>query len=428
MPPMAYACRVRKSPYFRRTEAIGCKAYTVYNRMMMPLIYDFDKEYEALTNSVAIWDVAAERQVELLGPDAHRLAQMLTCRDVSEMEIGECKYAIMCDDKGNVINDPVLLKLSEDRYWFSIADSDILLWAQAHATSLGLDVEVSEPDGSPLALQGPKSLDLVTDLFGDKIDTKELRVFWFVETDLDGIPLLLARSGWSPENGYELYLMDKNRGADLWDKVWEAGQKYDIFPGAPNQARRIEGGMISFGGDTDHDTNALELGLPKRFVDLDQETNFIGKLALKKIKAAGVKRTMVGMRVMGGGMDGDLHRAPKFVGERLRILDGEDGEPIGQLSAISNSKLVPSGQFLAMGLVGKASSKPGTELYIEMADGTKARAFVEKLSELNKTSFLTRQVSRKHSISPSDIVKDSSHALHKIKSSMNSSMFHTSAK
>ena len=214
-PLMALSTRIRNSPFFQRTQEAGAVAYTVYNRMIMPMAFDLDKEYSALSQNVALWDVAAERQVELKGPDAEKLANYLTCRDVRGMTVGECKYAVMCDDQGVVINDPVLLKLADDRYWFSIADSDVLLWARAHATTLGLNVDVFEPDASPLAVQGPKSLPLMRDLFGDKIDVDNLKHFWFVETELNGIPLLLARSGWSPERGYELYLMDSSRGLDL---------------------------------------------------------------------------------------------------------------------------------------------------------------------------------------------------------------------
>jgi len=351
----------------------------------MPMAFDLDSEYTALTESCAIWDVAAERQVELKGPDAERLANILTCRDIEGMSVGECRYAIMCDDKGTVINDPVLLKLAEDRFWFSIADSDVLLWAQAHATSLGLNVEASEPDASPLAVQGPKSLDLMKDLFGHKIDIDKLKYFWFIETTLDGIPLLLARSGWSPELGYELYLMDSDRGLDLWDKVWEAGQKYNIVPGAPNQERRIEGGMISYRGDTLPDTNALELGLPKRFVDTDQPLNFIGKLALKKIKEEGVKRKFVSFTVHS---DEQVHRPPYFVGERLVLSSTgpdsapDDGKFTGVISAISSSRNTPDGQFLALGTVPRSLSKLGSEFKVKLSNGSSARAVVDKYNPL----------------------------------------------
>jgi aminomethyltransferase len=243
--------RLRKSPFFERTLQFGAQDFTSYNRMLMPLGYgDPAAEYKALTEGVACWDVAAERQVELVGPDAFALAQLLTCRDISKIKERTCVYAIMCDPDGVVINDPVLLKLSNNRFWFSIADSDAMLWAKGLAVGRGMDVQVREPDVSPLALQGPRSAELVADLFGAEV-TADMKYFAFRRgpaTVLDGdIPITLARSGWSPEHGYELYLEDSSKGSRLWDLVFEAGAKYGIQPGAPNQQRRVEAGMLSFG-------------------------------------------------------------------------------------------------------------------------------------------------------------------------------------
>merc|ERR1711934_793071 len=235
LPAMVKSTRLRKSPYFESTMAAGVNDFTVYNRMLMPLAFDIgpEAEYTALTQDVAIWDVGAERQVELRGRDAAKLAQLLTCRDISTMAPNTCRYAIMCDGDGILLNDPVLLKLSEDQFWFSLADSDALLWCKAHAEARNLDVEVFEPDVSPLALQGPRSRDLVREVFG----VDNLKYFHFQQLEHEGMPLLIARSGWSPEHGYEIYLKDGKHGDRLWELLWEAGQKHNIKPGAPNQSR-----------------------------------------------------------------------------------------------------------------------------------------------------------------------------------------------
>jgi len=283
----------------------------------------------------------------------------------------------MCNDKGHVINDPVLLKVAENKYWFSIADSDVKLWAQAFATAMGMDVSVSEPDVSPLALQGPKSVPLLKDLFGDQLDVDKLKHFWFQEVSLDGIPMLVARSGWSPERGYELYMMDRKQGNKLWDKCWQAGKKYNIFPGAPNQERRIEGGMISFAGDTLPTTNALELGLPKRMVDLDGPSDFVGKAALLKVRADGAQNKCVGLRIYGDGVE-QAHKTPYYMGTRLKMYSS-DGALAGKLSAISPSRRISEGDYLGLGSVRTELSQPGTELCLHLGDGTKVVAVVEKM-------------------------------------------------
>lgn len=330
------SARLRKSPYFQRTVDMGVCDFTVYNRMLMPLGYGSpEQEYQALTEGVAMWDVSAQRQVELRGPDAAALAQYLTPRDLSQVQTGTCVYAIMCDDEGIVINDPVLLKLDENHFWFSIADSDVLLWAKAMALARGMHVKITEPDVSPLAVQGPRSLDLMRDLFGSWVD--DLKYFHFrdgPETVLDGdIPLLVARSGWSPERGYELYLKDSTKGNRLWDLVAEHGARYGIIPGAPNQQRRMEAGMISFGGDTLPDTNALELGLPRKFVNPFGDYDFVGKEALQRIHEEGPKRRFAGIMF-------DQQTVPEtaeFQGQHHPLISADSGEECGVLTASTYS-------------------------------------------------------------------------------------------
>ncbi len=286
--------RVRRSAFYKSTVRDGVTAFAPYNHMLIPMSYgDPAAEYKRLTEGVAMWDVAVERQVELSGPDAGKLAQALCPRKLADMPVGQGWYVACCDFRGTLINDPILLKLSEDRYWFSIADSDLLLWARAVAGERGYQVNVFEPDVSPLAVQGPKADDVIADLFGDW--TREIRHFEVREVE-DDIPMMLARSGWSKQGGFEIYLMDSYRGDELWDRVREAGQPYGIGPGAPNFQERVESGLLSWGGDTDDETNPFEVRMT-RFVDLDAPDDVIGIQALRRIKEEGPRRWQLGVKL-----------------------------------------------------------------------------------------------------------------------------------
>ena len=299
---LSVGARVRKSPFFAATRKAGLAAASVYNHMFMPTSYgDPAAEYDRLVNGVAMWDVAVERQVALKGPDALKLARLLTPRNLDGLVTGQGKYVPICNYAGVIINDPVLLRVDEDEIWLSIADSDILLWAAAIAGAHRLDVRVYEPDVSPLAIQGPKSADVVANLFGNWV--KELKYFEFRVTELAGIPLVVARSGWSKQGGFELYLRDGHRGEELWDLVARAGAPQGIGPGTPNYVERLESGLISYGADTDAHTNPFELGMDN-FMDLDQPHEFIGKSALKAIRAAGVKRRFIGLLIEGAPFEG----------------------------------------------------------------------------------------------------------------------------
>jgi glycine cleavage system aminomethyltransferase T len=291
------SARLRPSPYFEATLAAGVTAFTTYNHMLMPTSFGKpDEEYWRLLRGVAQWDVACERQVELRGRDAGKLAQLLSPRDLTHCKFGQGKYVPLCNHAGTLINDPILLKLADDRYWFSIADSNIWFWARAIAAERGLDVEVGEPDVSPLAVQGPKAEDVVASIFGDWV--RELRYFWFRETAVDGIPVAVARSGWSKQGGFELYLMDGRHGTRLWNIVREAGKPWDIGPGGPNFCERVESGLLSYGGDTDDHTNPFEVRLGK-YVDLDVADDVIGIQALRRIHAAGPRRHQLGVVLEG---------------------------------------------------------------------------------------------------------------------------------
>lgn len=309
--------RVRRSAFYHSTVQDGVASFTTYNHMLMPTSYgDPVAEYKRLTEGVSMWDVSVERQVELAGPDAGKLAQALCPRKLDEMPIGQGWYVAICDHRGVLINDPILLKLAEDRYWFSIADSDLLLWARAVAGERGYQVNVFEPDVSPLAVQGPKAEDVIADVFGDWI--REIRHFEVREVDYD-IPLVLARSGWSKQGGFEIYLMDSYRGDELWARVREAGQKYGIGPGTPNPQERVESGLLSWGGDTDDETNPFEVRMT-RFVDVDAPDDVIGIQALRRIKEEGPRRWQLGVKLDVEGalpaMDrpSELRQGDMFVG------------------------------------------------------------------------------------------------------------------
>ncbi len=300
--------RVRRSPYFDATQRYGCWGYTVYNHMIQPIGYDdLEKEYWKLLTDVSIWDVSVERQVEIKGPDGFAFTNLLTPRDLTKCKVGQGKYVLITAEDGGIINDPVLLRLGENHFWLALADSDVLLWAKGIAYKSGMDVEIGEPDVSPMQVQGPKSKELVKTLFGDKV--LDLKYYYFLQTELDGIPLIVTRTGWSGEVGYEIYLRDGNRGDELWEKVMAAGKAFHIAPTGPSDIRRVEAGILNHGIDITLDTNPYEVDLD-RLVHLDQEADFIGKEALKKIKAEGVKRKLVGVEIAGDRLDLNMTRWP----------------------------------------------------------------------------------------------------------------------
>jgi glycine cleavage system aminomethyltransferase T len=320
---------VRKSVYFDATVADGVKSFSIYNHMLIPAHFgDPLAEYTSLMTGVTMWDVAAQRQVEIAGADAAQLIQYLTTRDMRKTRVGQGRYVPICNHDGMLINDPVLLMLAPNRYWLSIADSDIELWARAIAAERGLDVRVFEPDVSPLAIQGPLAERLVVDLFGDWV--KGLKYFGFQQTDLQGIPLVLARSGWSKQGGFELYLQDGSRGDELWQRVKTSGAVYGIRPGAPNDIERLESGLVSYGADGRLQTNPcnpFEISLGK-LVDLEKPFDFVGKAALLKIKAEGAKRRRVGFVIAGEPLFGCQHSVQ---------VHRKDGRAVGVLSEFTYS-------------------------------------------------------------------------------------------
>jgi dimethylsulfoniopropionate demethylase len=296
-PQLAISRRTRSTPFSTRIEAAGVQAYTVYNHMLLPVSFrGVEQDYWHLRKAVQVWDVSCERQVEVSGPDAARLAQLLTVRDLRTFAVGRCGYAPIVDDDGLLINDPIVLRLAEERFWFSIADSDVLLWAQGIARGLQLDVSISEPDVWPLGIQGPLADDVAALVLGEAV--RDIKFFRFATLPFEGHPLVVARSGWSAQGGFEIYVDDPQVGVALYDAVYAAGQPFDIGPGCPNQIERIEAGLLSYGNDVTRADSPLEAGLA-RYCSLDAPIDAIGIEALRRQRDAGVNRCIGGLSIEG---------------------------------------------------------------------------------------------------------------------------------
>ena len=351
--------RIRKSPYFAATQRWGAASYSVYNHMYIPRSFgDPVANYWNLVERAILCDVAVERQVEITGPDAAEFTQLLTPRDLSKLQVGQCKYILMTNQYGGIINDPILLRLAENHFWISLADSDGLLWAQGLAVYAGLDVTLREPDVSPLQLQGPQSLAIMQTLFGEDIES--LRYFRLVETELDGIPLVISRTGWSSERGYELYLRDGSKGEALWERIMTAGEPFGLAPGHTCTIRRIEGMMLSYHVDADLNTNPYEVNMD-RLVNLDMPADFVGKAALRRIREEGPARRQVGLDLGGAPLAG-----PNT--EPWAIQD-ENGKRAGTVtSAVYSPRL---DRNIALALVPAGNTELGTEM--KVWDGAQQR-------------------------------------------------------
>ena len=350
-----FGTQIRKSPYFDATVKWGAQGFSVYNHMYIPRDFgDPEQNFWNLVNEAILCDVAVERQVEITGPDASEFVQLLTPRDLSKMAVGQCKYILITNAKGGIINDPILLRLEEQKYWISLADSDVLLWAQGVAVNSGLDVHIHEPDASPLQLQGPNSGEIMKVLFGEEIST--MKYYWLRHLTLDGMELVVSRTGWSSELGYEIYLQDGTRGSELWEKIMAAGAPFGLKPGHTSSIRRIEGAMLSYHADMDIDTNPFELGLD-RLVGLDAPHNFIGKEALKQIKQEGIARRQVGL----------ILDCPPLSGPNTIFWPiHHDGSVIGKVtSAVYSPRLEKT---IALAMVSVAHSAIGTKLSVETKD------------------------------------------------------------
>ena len=366
--------RIRRTPYTNRVEEHGVSDFTVVNHMLLPKGYKntVEEDYWHLSKEVQIWDVSCQRQVQVSGPDAATLIQKLTPRSIKNMEIGKCFYIPMLNENAGMINDPVLLKLDDDMFWISIADSDVLLWAKGYALGLNLDVIIKEPDIYPLAVQGPKSEELLVSIFGDEI--KKIKFFNFRIVDFEGTKQVIARSGYSKQDGFEIYFkvhdnyFDKiEMGEKLWDTIWEAGKKFNISPGCPNLIDRIEGGLMSYGNDFTGENNPFECNLEKYCKD-NVSHDFIGKQALTKIKNDGIKQ-----KIMGVIFDGDPCPA---TGQPLKVIS-KDNKKIGQITSGIFSPRIKKNIGLSMIL--KEYWNVGENVFVQTLDGGKRNGTITSL-------------------------------------------------
>tara|TARA_Y100000746_G_scaffold75923_2_gene63883 strand:+ start:1197 stop:2339 length:1143 start_codon:yes stop_codon:yes gene_type:complete len=360
-----FGTQIRKSPFFDATVRWGATNFSVYNHMYIPRDFgDPEQNFWNLINSAILCDVAVERQVEITGDDASKFIQLLTPRDLSNFKVGQCKYILITNEEGGILNDPILLRLEENCFWISLADSDILLWAQGVAVNSGLKVKISEPDVSPLQLQGPNSGKIMEALFGQ--DILDLKYYWHREEVLNGIPLLVSRTGWSSELGYEIFLRDHTKGDKLWEQIMEAGIPFDLKPGHTSSIRRIEGGMLSYHADMDINTNPFELGLD-RLVNLEGKEDFVGKTALKEIKEKGVSRKQVGLIIEGQPLSGPNTRFWEIK---------YDEKIVGKVtSAVYSPRLK---QNIALAMISADLTTIGTEVKINTYAGTLGAMVVEK--------------------------------------------------
>ena len=365
-PRIAFGPRVRKSPFHLATLRHGASAFTVYNHMYLPMAYSeaAGQDYWGAVRAVQLWDVACERQLEVSGPDALRFAQLLTPRDLAKLQVGQAAYALITNADGGILNDPVALRVAEDRFWFSLADGDTLLWAQGLAANGGYAVSVAEPDVSPLQVQGPRSAELLAGLFGDWV--RDLGFYRCHEFHFDGIPLLVARMGYSHERCFELFLRDGERGDELWERLWEAGQPLGISAGAPHLALRLEAGIYALLSDIDATTNPFEVGLGWT-VQLDKTEPFIGQSALREMAAKPLKRCMMGAEIEG---------EPLWAGNEHRLPVSADGQAAGYLTSAGYSPRLE--RNLAFVMLSRPFDEPDQRIEVQFPDGIRAAKVVEK--------------------------------------------------
>lgn len=323
--------RVRRTPFYEATQKYGPKGFTVYNHMYFPIRYaSFEDEFDALLNHVTLWDVSVERCLEIGGPDGFRFAQLLTPRNLAKCAVGQAKYVLICDADGSIINDPVLTRMEENRFWFALASSDALLFARGLRNAYpDLDVIIREAEAAPLQIQGPKSKQLMIDLVGDTISS--LKYYHWTNAEIAGAPVVITRTGWTSELGYEVYLTDSSRGTEVFEEIMRAGEPYGLRPTGPSDIRRIEGGILNWGADMTYENNALEVGL-ERLVDFDlADDDCVSIAAYRKIKQAGIKNKLNGVTFDGEPFpDLNYTKWPAFI----------DSQKVGQVtSAIYSPRL-----------------------------------------------------------------------------------------
>lgn len=339
-PFLSVSRRLRATPFTNKVSQAGVKAYTVYNHMLLPTMFEsVEADYHHLKKHVQIWDVSCERQVEIKGPDARHLVQLVTPRSLDKMKSDQCYYIPMIDETGGMINDPVAVKISDDKFWISLADSDMLYWLKGLAIGKNLNVDIFEPDVSPLGVQGPKADDLMASIVGDSI--RELGFFRHARFKLAGKDYLVCRSGWSKQGGFEIYVDGSENGETLWDLLFDAGEAFNVRAGCPNGIERIEGGLLSYGNDMTSENTPFECGLGK-FCHRSAMEVCIGGDVLIKDKKTGPKQMIRGLK-----FDGD--RLPACT-QGWKLVSSK-GEPAGHVTSAAWSPDFNTN--IAIGMVGK---------------------------------------------------------------------------
>jgi len=358
MTAISLSRRLRRTPFSDGVEAAGVKGYTVYNHMLLPTVFDsVEADYHHLKNHVQVWDVACERQIELRGPDAGRLMQMLTPRDLRGMQPGQCYYMPIVDETGGMLNDPVAVKLSEDHWWISIADSDLLYWVKGMANGYRMDVLVDEPDISPLAIQGPKADDLMARIFGDEV--RDIRFFRYKMLPFEGRYLVVARSGYSKQGGFEIYVEGSDFGMPLWQTLLEAGEDLNVRAGCPNLIERIESGLLSYGNDMTDDNTPHECGLG-RFCDTHDAIGCVGRDALLRVAKEGPVQQIRAIDITGDPVPPCDRWWPVYGG----------GKRVGRISSAAWSPDFRTN--VAIGMVKMTHWDAGTEIEVETPDGMRS--------------------------------------------------------
>ncbi len=361
---IAKSRRIRSTPYTSRIEDQGVTAYTIYNHMLLPAAFgSLEDSYYHLKKDVQVWDVAGERQVEISGKDSAKLVQLMTCRDLSKSKDGRCYYCPIIDDQAGLINDPVVLRLNENKWWISIADSDVILFAKGLAIGKKFDVKIIEPNVDIMAVQGPKSFKLMEKVFGEKIT--KLNFFGFDYFDFKGIKHLIARSGWSKQGGYEIYVENTKSGLELYDYLFEVGKEFNVKPGCPNLIERIESALLSYGNDMDNNDNPFECGFDK-FINLDSDINFLGKEKLKKIKLEGIRKKLMGIQLEANEIN---------LSSSLEIKN-EENEIIGELRSACYSPHFQ--KVIGIAMMSSSSWNVSQSVKIEINNNT----FVGKVCDL----------------------------------------------
>jgi len=377
--------RIRRSPYFYASRKHGVKRYSVYNHTYHPRHYgDPIEEYWKLVNGVTLWDVGVEKQIQIKGPDAFDLANMIVPRDLHKCAVGQCKYVFITAPDGGILNDPVLLRVGEDEFWLSLADSDVNLYALGIAAARGMNATVGEIDVAPVQIQGPNSKKVMVELFGDQV--LQLPYYHLMKAELEGMPVVVSRTGYTGEVGYEIYLHDASRyGMKLWDIVLEAGKPHGLEVVGPSHIRRIEGGILAFGADMWYDNNPFEVGYHYTWmVDLDQEADFMGKEALRRIKEEGIRQKLVGVDIEGESLGSYIDN------EMIDFFPVyADGRRIGRVTSACYSPRLEKNIGYAMLPI--EFTELGTEVEVDTPPSGRVRAVVVQMPHFDPKKEIPRQ-------------------------------------